>query len=186
MRLPKRSRGILLGAAALVAGPIVALTVVAAPGAAVTAVRVQPPVLGQNTANVVGHPIPHMLRNHAPIPPPATPAPAPAPVQHHTVYRAAAPAVPAATYSPNSVEGIITAAANRWGVSASWMISIARCESGLRPNAYNPHGPYYGLFQFLMSTFTHNGGTNIWDPADQANIAAKMLAHGQAHQWSCA
>jgi hypothetical protein len=66
------------------------------------------------------------------------------------------------------------------------MVSIARCESGLRPNAYNPRGPYIGLFQFLQSTFTANGGTNIWSATDQANIAAKMLAHGQAHQWSCA
>ena len=63
-------------------------------------------------------------------------------------------------------------AAARWGVSGDWMVSMARCESGLRPNAYNPRGPYYGLFQFLMSTFRANGGTNIWDAADQANIAA--------------
>ncbi len=87
---------------------------------------------------------------------------------------------------PNSVIGIIEAAAARWGVSGSWMVSIARCESGLRPTADNPRGPYIGLFQFLQSTFSHNGGTNIYDAADQANIAAKMLAHGQAHQWSCA
>ena len=66
------------------------------------------------------------------------------------------------------------------------MVNIARCESGLRPTAYNPSGPYIGLFQFLQSTFTANGGTNIYDAADQSNIAAKMLAHGQAHQWSCA
>ena len=52
------------------------------------------------------------------------------------------------------------------GVSGDWMVKIARCESGLNPHAYNPRGPYIGLFQFLMSTFTHNGGTNIWDPAD--------------------
>ena len=82
--------------------------------------------------------------------------------------------------------GIIEAAAARWGVSGAWMVKIARCESGLRTTAYNPHGPYIGLFQFLTSTFTHNGGTNIYSAADQANIAAKMLAHGQAHQWSCA
>ncbi len=87
---------------------------------------------------------------------------------------------------PNSVIGIIEAAAARWGVSGSWMVKIARCESGLRTNAYNPRGPYIGLFQFLQSTFTHNGGTDIYSAADQSNIAAKMLAHGQAHQWSCA
>ena len=117
--------------------------------------------------------------------PVATPAPAPpvrrAPVRRPTPIVAAAPLA-----SPTSIIGIIEAAAARWGVSGSWMVQIARCESGLRPTAYNPSGPYIGLFQFLMSTFTHNGGTNIYDPTDQANIAAKMLAHGQAHQWSCA
>jgi soluble lytic murein transglycosylase-like protein len=94
------------------------------------------------------------------------------------------PPVPPAP--PGSVIAIIEAAAARWGVSGSWMIAIARCESGLRPTAYNPSGPYIGLFQFLQSTFTHNGGTNIYSATDQANIAAKMLAHGQAYQWSCA
>jgi hypothetical protein len=117
----------------------------------------------------------------------ATPAPArPAPARPRLhVARASVHVAPPAA-NPNSVIGIIEAAAARWGVSGSWMVSIARCESGLRTNAYNPRGPYIGLFQFLMSTFTHNGGTNIYSAADQSNIAAKMLAHGQAHQWSCA
>lgn len=115
-------------------------------------------------------------------PPPATPTPVPTPKA--TPRPAPRPVVPPA--APGSVVAIIQAAAARWGVSGDWMVSIARCESGLRPNAYNPRGPYIGLFQFLQSTFTANGGTNIWDAADQANIAAKMLAHGQAHQWSCA
>ncbi len=117
-------------------------------------------------------------------PAPVRPAPARPPVRPRLVRAPAHVAPPAA--NPNSVIGIIEAAAARWGVSGSWMVSIARCESGLRTNAYNPRGPYIGLFQFLMSTFTHNGGTNIYSAADQSNIAAKMLAHGQAHQWSCA
>ena len=100
--------------------------------------------------------------------------------------RAVTVSVPRRTAGHGTVVSIIRAAAARWGVSGDWMVSIASCESGLRPNAYNPGGPYYGLFQFLMSTFRANGGTNIWDPADQANVAAKMLAHGQAHQWGCA
>lgn len=115
---------------------------------------------------------------------PAAPR-APAATTHRAPrVHAVAPLPPAA--DPNSVIGIIEAAAARWGVSGSWMVGIARCESGLRTNAYNPRGPYIGLFQFLASTFRANGGTNIYDAADQSNIAAKMLAHGQAHQWSCA
>jgi soluble lytic murein transglycosylase-like protein len=131
------------------------------------------------------------LRGHliaAPTLPPApsaTPAPARPVAKLSVRLRSAAPPLVAAA-SPSSVIGIIEAAAARWGVSGAWMVQIARCESGLRPTAVNPAGPYLGLFQFLQSTFTHNGGTNIWDAADQANIAAKMLAHGQAYQWSCA
>jgi hypothetical protein len=117
----------------------------------------------------------------------ATPPPAPAkPAPKRTAHVASVPVGVGPPADPNSVIGIIEAAAARWGVSGAWMVKIARCESGLRTTAYNPHGPYIGLFQFLMSTFTHNGGTNIYSAADQSNIAAKMLAHGQAHQWSCA
>lgn len=119
-------------------------------------------------------------------PTPVPVAPAPKPASTPALKARPAPTVPVIVAAPNTIVGIIEAAAARWGVSGSWMVSIARCESGLRPNAYNPSGPYYGLFQFLRSTFTANGGTNIWSASDQANIAAKMLAHGQAYQWSCA
>ncbi len=125
-----------------------------------------------------------------PTPTPAPPAPAPAkPAVKPAVKTpqvASAPVIAAPPADPNSVIGIIEAAAARWGVSGGWMVKIARCESGLRPTAYNPRGPYIGLFQFLQSTFSHNGGTDIYSAADQAEITAKMLAHGQAHQWSCA
>jgi hypothetical protein len=128
----------------------------------------------------------HLIAAPTPTPAPsATPAPARPVAKLSVRLRAAAPPL-VAPASPSSVIGIIEAAAARWGVSGAWMVQIARCESGLRPTAVNSAGPYIGLFQFLQSTFTHNGGTNIWDAADQANIAAKMLAHGQAHQWSCA
>lgn len=114
-----------------------------------------------------------------------TPAPTPAPTPRPTPARQ--PALPSAPPpAPGTIEAIIQQAANTWGVSYPWMLKIARCESGLNPHAYNASGPYYGLFQFLMSTFRANGGTNIWDPVQQANITAKMLAHGQAHQWGCA
>jgi hypothetical protein len=88
--------------------------------------------------------------------------------------------------APDSVEGIIRAAAARHGVSPDWMVKIARCESGLRPHAFNPVGPYYGIFQFLMSTFHAHGGTDIWDPSQQAEITATMLSHGGARAWGCA
>jgi soluble lytic murein transglycosylase-like protein len=167
----------------LILSPVVALTLVsasqpvatqkpAAAGAqpvANVAVRVPTAIISERRA----------IETPTPAPPTVAARPRPAPPR-------AAPVAAGPPADPNSVIGIIEAAAARWGVSGSWMVKIARCESGLRPNAYNPRGPYIGLFQFLQSTFTHNGGTNIYDAADQANVAAKMLAHGQAHQWSCA
>jgi soluble lytic murein transglycosylase-like protein len=182
LRLPKRTRGLLLGTVALVAGPAVAITLASSPAQGPSSPS---PAASFVTAAVPIHnPVPRMLRDNPPLPPSPAPKPTPRLVRPLNVVHAVV--VPRVSYPAGSIEAIIEAAAQRWGVSGSWMISIAHCESGLRPNAYNPRGPYYGLFQFLMSTFTHNGGTNIWDPADQANIAAKMLAHGQAYQWSCA
>jgi soluble lytic murein transglycosylase-like protein len=175
---------------ALILGPILAATLVAdrQPQAGQT----QPPVNDAQSAvriELRSAPLAVAELLHAQTPPPATPAPtaqpapAPAPRPRPTVKPLVVAGPPAA---PGSVVAIIEAAAYRWGVSGSWMVSIARCESGLRTTAVNASGPYLGLFQFLQSTFTHNGGTNIWSAADQANIAAKMLAHGQAYQWSCA
>ena len=42
---------------------------------------------------------------------------------------------------------------------------LARCESGLNPNAYNPAGPYYGLYQFDQGTWQSNGGTGTAERA---------------------
>jgi len=114
------------------------------------------------------------------IPPTAPPTPTPTPV-----VRAPAPA-PASTGTSSSggdVEAIITAAAQAAGVSPSWLISTAECESGLNPNAYNGAGPYDGLFQFLPSTFAAHGGGDIWDPTQQAQIAATMFANGESGEW---
>lgn len=178
-------------------------TLIISPIVAVTLVSVAQPLASRSTAAAGAQQVSRVQGRIAPLivtdlREPQTDAPAPTaapkpPARPRVVAprvvapRVVAPPVGAGPPAdPNSVIGIIEAAAARWGVSGSWMVKIARCESGLRTNAYNPRGPYIGLFQFLQSTFTHNGGTNIYDAADQSNIAAKMLANGQAHQWSCA
>jgi soluble lytic murein transglycosylase-like protein len=186
LRLPARIRGVGLGLTVLAAAPLIAAALTTETPAHLAAV---PPLQARLAAvERAVHEVPSgprlALRLHAPFPPrTSTPAPAPAPQPkpaHHPI------AAPAANWPHTVVVADIVAAAQRWGDDPNWLLRIASCESGLRPNAINRSGPYYGLFQFLMSTFLHNGGHNIWDPADQANIAAKMIAHGQAHQWSCA
>jgi hypothetical protein len=120
---------------------------------------------------------------------PAAPKAAP-PVRHRVAIRARPSFVVPSGLSVSQAQVVadITAAAEHWGVSVSWMLRTANCESHYHWNSVNPSGPYIGVFQFLMSTFIANGGTaaTIWNPAVQANIAAKMFAHGQSGEWSCA
>jgi len=86
--------------------------------------------------------------------------------------------------SRSQIADIIRAAAARYGVSGDTLLRVAMCESGLNPYASNPSGAE-GLFQFKSATFYGHGGHNIWDPADQADVAARMFAQGQARQWTC-
>lgn len=104
----------------------------------------------------------------------AAPPPSPAPAV------AAAPAP-----RPGSIVDIIVAAAARYGVDSNRLLRVARCESGLNPRAYNPAGPYIGLFQFHPLTFSGYGGRDIYDPYDQSDVAARMFARGLASHWGC-
>jgi hypothetical protein len=92
------------------------------------------------------------------------------------------------SYAPGSVQDIITKAFTPLGPTAvAWGLRVARCESGYNPRAYNPAGPYYGLFQFLMSTYkaTPYGGQDIYDPVANASAAAWKYSQGGAGAWGC-
>jgi soluble lytic murein transglycosylase-like protein len=83
------------------------------------------------------------------------------------------------------VADIIRAAAASYGVDPNTLLRVAICESGLNPGSYNAHSGATGLFQFKPPTFYAHGGHNIWDAADQANVAAKMFSQGLAYEWTC-
>jgi hypothetical protein len=102
------------------------------------------------------------------------------------IAKASPPPAPApAAEPPMSIAEIITAAAVRHGVDPQRLLRVARCESGLNPRAYNPAGPYIGLFQFHPQTFYGYGGKDIYSPHDQSEIAARMFARGLGHHWGC-
>ena len=181
--IPRRLGELLAAAAILPLGAVVTMAVAAF--SVPPAVPVQGPPLGLSSA---------LLRIH--LPPLGDPASAgslnltppsltalPAVPRLSPLQQVEGTTIPADTYTAAEVEAIITSAADADGVSPSWMISTAECESTLRPNAYNPSGPYYGIFQFLMSTFRAHGGTDIWDPVQQAQIAASMFASGNSSAW---
>ena len=100
---------------------------------------------------------------------------------------AATPLAPAApVYASGSVSGVIAQAASEFGLSSSYLIGVAECESGLDPHAYNAAG-YYGLFQFDQTTWSAYGYGSIYDPVAQARTAARLLAAGESSRWpNCA
>lgn len=96
----------------------------------------------------------------------------------------ATPAAP--VYASGSTSGIIAQAASEFGLSSSYLIGVAECESGLNPRAYNAAG-YYGLFQFDQTTWSAYGYGSIYDPVAQARTAARLLAAGESSRWpNCA
>lgn len=87
---------------------------------------------------------------------------------------------------PTSIEAIIREAAAEYGLDGDYLVSIAVCESGLDPRAYNSAG-YHGLFQYDEQTWAAYGKGSIWDPEAQAQATAMLIADGQSSRWpNCA
>jgi Transglycosylase SLT domain len=89
--------------------------------------------------------------------------------------------------SEEAILDSIAKAARKYGQSKGAMVRVARCESGLDPCAVNRSGPYYGLFQFLKSTWraTPYSDRDIFDPEAQALAAGWMWEQGRKDEWAC-
>ncbi len=59
-----------------------------------------------------------------------------------------------------------------------WALAVIECESGGDPNAYNPAGPYVGLFQVWEGY-----GGNLYDPAVNVAVAWELYQSGGAGHW---
>lgn len=90
-------------------------------------------------------------------------------------------------HSEKEVLDFIAKAAKKYGQSNNAMVRVARCESSLNPCAYNKSGPYYGLFQFLKSTWktTPYKDKSIYDPEAQALATGWMWKQGRKNEWAC-
>lgn len=71
-------------------------------------------------------------------------------VASQTVYK------PQPQIVPEEIESMIRKYASEYGADAEVMISIAKCESGFRPDAVSPSGAYHGMYQFVASTWQSN------------------------------
>jgi soluble lytic murein transglycosylase-like protein len=90
---------------------------------------------------------------------------------------------------PPTVAEIVWERAEAWGVSPSLMLAVARCEApGLNPYAVGRAGEL-GLYQLhprgMLPVYWTLGYTDVWDPWQQADFAARMFAAGRAPAWSC-
>ena len=109
------------------------------------------------------------------------PAPAPAPVVQDASVQAPAQASGSGTYSYAALEALWESAGGPSWAAAS-AATIAECESGGRPTAYNPSGAT-GIWQILGAVV----GGNLDNPYDNAlNAVAKFKASGDTFaQWVC-
>lgn len=94
---------------------------------------------------------------------------------------ALATSTPARTIEELQIKSNIELYAHMNGIDPERMLKLAKCESGLVPNAYNktdPHGGAKGLFQFLQPTWdkwsrVYGGKMDIWDPLDQTKSSSE-------------
>ena len=64
--------------------------------------------------------------------------------------------------------------------------ALANCESSGNPRAYNPAGPFYGLYQFMESTWHAVGGVGLptdASPSEQTYRAQILYNRSGAGQW---
>jgi hypothetical protein len=82
---------------------------------------------------------------------------------------------------------IIREAARAFGQPEEDLVRVGRCESNLDPRAINQAGPYFGLFQFLESTWARTpfADRDIFDPVANASAAAWMWQQGRRGEWTC-
>jgi hypothetical protein len=130
------------------------------------------------TSTVTADPV--FVDGGAPVDPAAS-APADAPVSGGTYGPGGG------GYSEEQIVGIIYEAADAYGQPREDMLRVARCESGLNPQAVGGGGAYHGLFQFVPATFsgTPYGEYDIYDPWANSNAAAWMWSEGKKGEWVC-
>ena len=154
-------------------------------------ITAQPPTDASTSKPEIGTPIVKVATTK-PVEPISTniqPVQAAVPVE--TPQTAPVAQTPSTTPPSGSIQQIIIDAANSHGVSADYLLSVAKCESTFNPNIVNAYG-YTGLFQYSYSTWANfsvkagYAGASIFDPVAQANVTAWAFANNLQSNWSCA
>ena len=91
------------------------------------------------------------------------------------------------------VPGMIGGLATRYGLSVSKSLSVAKCESGYNPKAYNPAGPWAGVYQQDTDYWPPRAkkyghpGESVFDAHANIDVSLKMArSMGGWGHWACA
>lgn len=115
------------------------------------------------------------------LPAPRTPTPPKLPAAVPSKEKVVV-ATPQAEVGP--IEQLI---AEVWTTDTLWAVRVARCESGLRPNARN--GSHVGLFQLSTRYHSHRiskvrrDGTSLYDPLTNILVARDLYLEQGRRPW---
>jgi soluble lytic murein transglycosylase-like protein len=92
---------------------------------------------------------------------------------------------------PKRVQGMIRGLARRHTLSVAKSLSVAKCESNFNPHAYNPAGPWAGVYQQdtdywpgRAKRFGHPG-ESVFDPYANIDVSLKMARGVGWGHWAC-
>jgi hypothetical protein len=72
-----------------------------------------------------------------------------------------------------------------WAVTRLNWRALAECEARGNPKAFNPDGPYYGMYQFSLPVWQAVGGAGLpstW-PAEEQTYRAQLLYQREGGKW---
>jgi hypothetical protein len=90
------------------------------------------------------------------------------------------------------VKGMIKGLATRHHLSVTKSLRVARCESNFNPRAYNPAGPWAGVYQqdtdFWRARARRWGhpGESVFNAYANVDVSLKMARSWGWHHWACA
>lgn len=88
-----------------------------------------------------------------------------------------------------AVRQMITSLATRYRLDVAKAISVAECESGLNPKAYNP--PYAGIYQQDISRWDRRAalyghqGESVFDAYANVDVSLQMARASGWEHWGC-